>query len=170
LPRGRLSRSFATFPRGHCGATRPEAWERRPIGTRFSPTAGEVQRLRYARLWNALGVGFVLLVIYLSLAAPPRNLDLPNVFDVGHIVAYFWLTIWFAQIHRGARRRWAFAAGFGAMGIALEYIQGMTGYRQFDPADMVRNFIGVGIGLALAYTSLQDVLYRVERIFADSRD
>jgi VanZ family protein len=146
---------------------RPEAWERRPIGTCTSATPGEVQPLRYVRLWSALGIGFVLLVIYLSLAAPPRPVDFPDVFDVGHIVAYFWLMIWFAQIHRGTRRRWAFAAGFGAMGVALEYIQGMTGYRQFDPADMVRNFIGIGIGLALAYTTLQDVLYRVERVIAD---
>ena len=118
------------------------------------------------RLWSALGIGFVLLVIYLSLAAPPRDVDLPDVFDVGHIVAYFWLMIWFAQIHRSAGRRWLFAAGFGVMGIALEYVQGMTGYRHFDPADMVRNFIGVALGLALAHTPLQDTLYRLERILA----
>ena len=121
------------------------------------------------RLWSTLGIGFVLLVIYLSLAAPPRDIDLPDVFDVGHIVAYFWLMIWFAQIHRSAGRRWLFAAGFGALGMALEYVQGMTGYRHFDHADMVRNFIGVALGLALAQTPLQDTLYRVERMLARSR-
>ncbi|MCC7080474.1 MAG: hypothetical protein IT530_07370 [Burkholderiales bacterium] len=128
--------------------------------------ADESPPLRYRRLWNSLGIGFVLLVIYLSLAAPPRDLDLPNVFDVGHIIAYFWLMIWFAQIHRDARRRWALVAGFGAMGIVLEYIQGMTGYRQFDYADMVRNFAGLALGLTLAHTSLQNALYWVERVLA----
>jgi hypothetical protein len=168
LPLDRLSRSFAIFPRA-CGKTRPAARERRPIGIRFFPTAREVQPLRYVRAWTTLGIGFVLLVIYLSLAAPPQDVDLQEVFDAGHIVAYFWLMIWFAQIHRDAPRRWALAAGFGAMGVALEYIQGMTGYRQYDPADMAGNFIGIGIGLALAQTALQDVLYRVERLLPDAR-
>ncbi len=108
----------------------------------------------------------MLLVVYLSLAAPPRDMDLPDVFDVGHIIAYLWLMLWFAQIHRSARRRWLFAVGFGAMGIALEYAQGMMGYRHFDYADMVRNFAGVGLGLALAQTPLQHSLQRVERLLA----
>jgi hypothetical protein len=125
--------------------------------------------LRYVRAWTTLGIGFVLLVIYLSLAAPPKDVELPNVFDVGHVIAYFWLMIWFAQIYRDAPRRWALAAGFGAMGVGLEYIQGMTGYRQFDTADMARNFVGIAIGLVLARTALQDALYRVERILANAR-
>ena len=122
--------------------------------------------LRYRRLWNVLGVGFVLLVIYLSLVRPPRELDLPQAFDYGHIFAYFWLMIWFAQIHRTRARRWLFAAAFAALGIVLEFIQGMTGYRQFDYVDMLRNCVGVGLGIAAARTSAQNVLYRVERILA----
>ena len=121
------------------------------------------------RLWSALGVGFVLLVVYLSLAAPPPQIDLPDVFDAGHIVAYFWLMIWFAQIHRAASRRWLLAAGFGAMGIVLEYVQGMMGYRHFDYADMLRNFIGVALGLALARTPLQYSLHALEGILARIR-
>ena len=131
-----------------------------------SPRSGERPPLRYVQAWTTAGIGFVLLVIYLSLTAPPRDFDVPRLFDAGHIVAYFWLTIWFAQIHRSAHRRWALAAAFGAMGVALEYIQGMTGYRQFDYVDMMRNFIGIAIGLALARTPMQNVLYRVERILA----
>jgi VanZ family protein len=170
LPLGGVSRSFAI---SHARASR-----RRPtrpqdgassIGTIASPTAEEDRPLRHVRLWRALGLGFVLLVIYLSLAAPPPDLEAPKVFDFGHIVAYFWLMIWFAQIHRRARRRWLLAAAFGAMGIALEFIQGMTGYRHFDYADMLRNFIGIAIGLLLARTSLQDALYRVEDVLARPR-
>ena len=120
------------------------------------------ERLRYARLWNALGIGFVLLVIYLSLTAKPPDLDIPDASNIGHVIAYFWLMIWFAQIHRSMRRRWLLAAAFGALGIALEYIQGMTGYRQFDYLDMARNFAGIAIGLVLARSALQDSLYRFE--------
>lgn len=134
-----------------------------------SPSSIQVDNrpLRYQRLWHALGAGFVLLVVYLSLARPPRDMDMPGAFDYGHIVAYFWLMIWFAQIHRTRARRWLFAAAFGALGIMLEFIQGLTGYRQFDYGDMIRNFVGVGLGLALAHTSLQNALYRVERLLAD---
>jgi len=120
--------------------------------------------LRYRRLWNALGVGFVLLVVYLSLARPPRDLQMPRAFDYGHVVAYFWLMIWFAQIHRTGARRWLLAAAFGALGIVLELIQGQTGYRQFDYADMIRNFVGIGLGLALAHTGAQNVLRRIEQL------
>ena len=130
---------------------------------------GRVEPLRYVHAWTTLGIGFVLLVIYLSLAAPPPDIDLPDVFDVGHIVAYFWLMIWFAQIHRSARSRWLLAAAFGALGVVLEIIQGMSGYRHFDYLDMARNFAGIAIGLALARSALQDTLYRFEGVLARAR-
>jgi hypothetical protein len=142
--------------------------EHRIIGTPHT-TPGAAPGLRHRRLWTVFGIGFVLLVIYLSLARPPRDLDLPDVFDVGHVIAYCWLMLWFAQLHRAASRRWLFAAGFGAMGIVLEYIQGTTGYRHFDYADMLRNFIGVALGFGLACTPLQDTLYWVERRLAPGR-
>ena len=83
--------------------------------------------LRYRRTWSTLGVFYVLLVIYLSLTSQPPDLDIPQAFDYGHVLAYFWLMIWFAQLHRTPRRRWILAAAFGALGIELEVIQGLTG-------------------------------------------
>ena len=134
--------------------------------TSIGASADVLAPLRYARLWNALGMGFVLLVIGLSLTPKPPDLDLPDAANYGHIIAYFWLMIWFAQIHRSARRRWLLAAGFGALGIVLEFIQGMTGYRHFDYLDMARNCAGIALGLALARSPLQDALYRLERMLS----
>ena len=34
------------------------------------------------------------------------------------------------------------------MGVALEFIQGWTGYRTYDPFDMLANTIGVALGWA----------------------
>ena len=149
----------------------PRRFAREPTFNRIDTlrNRSEPRPLRYRRLWNALGIGFVLLVVYLSLAQPPRDLDMPGAFNYGHIVAYFWLMIWFAQIHRSRARRWLFAAAFGALGIALEFAQGLTGYRQFGYDDMVRNFIGIALGLALAYTSAQNALHRVEGLLAARR-
>jgi hypothetical protein len=61
----------------------------------------------------------------------------------------------FCLIYDQWRRRLGYAAGFVAMGIALEFLQGMTGYRTFDPLDMLANAVGVlgGLAVALAFRS-----------------
>jgi glycopeptide antibiotics resistance protein len=46
------------------------------------------------------------------------------------------------------RTRLAYAAGFVAMGIAIEFLQGMTSYRTFDVLDMAANAAGVLFVLA----------------------
>jgi VanZ family protein len=127
------------------------------------------QRLRYERLWKLMGAGFVLLVVYLSLADVPRELEVGNVLNVGHLIAYFWLMIWFAQIYRGRGVRWLWAIAFCALGVALEFAQSMVGYRTFDYADMVLDALGVALGLTLARTAAQDALARLELLLAARR-
>jgi len=140
-----------------------------PTSAVAASATGAPAALRYARVWNALGIGFVLLVIYLSLTPEPPDLDIPDASDIGHVVAYFWLMIWFAQIHRSAERRWLLAVAFGALGIVLELVQGMTGYRHFDYLDMARNFAGIAIGIALARSALQNTLYWFEGVLSRAR-
>jgi VanZ family protein len=120
--------------------------------------------LKFELLWTILGIAFVLLVIYLSLTPDPLDLGAPEGSKVGHLLAYGWLMIWFAQIHRTMGRRLMLAAGFCALGIVLEYLQGMTDYRGFEYSDMVINSTGVVIGLALARTPLQDGLRMFEAL------
>jgi len=118
----------------------------------------QVTPLKFARLWTILGIGFVLLVIYLSLTPDPPDLGAPEGLKVGHLLAYGWLMIWFAQIYRTTPRRLMLAVAFCALGIGLEYLQGMTDYRGFEYSDMVINSAGVALGLVLARTPLQDGL------------
>jgi VanZ family protein len=120
--------------------------------------------LRFERLWISLGIGFVLLVIYLSLTPDPPDLGTPEGLKIGHVLAYGWLMIWFAQIYRATGRRLLLAAAFCALGIVLEYLQGMTDYRGFEYSDMLINSTGVVLGLALAHTPLQDGLRTLEAI------
>jgi len=110
------------------------------------------------RIWSVLGYGFVALVVYLSLTDDPPDLGLTVGLDPGHVVAYLWLMIWFAQLHRGLTARVGLAIAFFAMGAGLEYLQGALGYRHFDYDDMLRNLAGLAIGLLLALTPLQNVL------------
>ena len=62
---------------------------------------------------------------------------------VGHFVVYGVLMFWFAQLYA---RRLPFAAGFIALGIALEFAQGWLGYRSFELYDMLANGAGVLLG------------------------
>jgi VanZ family protein len=113
--------------------------------------------------WIALGAGFVLLVIYLSLTPDPLQAPTVDEFKTGHILAYLWCMLWFAQAWRGVRERLAVATLLVALGIALEYAQRETGYRHFSYSDMVDDAIGVGAGWLLACTPLGNVLERKRR-------
>lgn len=118
--------------------------------------------LRFRRLWIACGLGFVLLVAYLSLTPDPIDLGQPEGLKIDHIVAFGWLMIWFGQIYRTMGRRLLLAAAFCALGVALEYLQGMTGYRVFAYSDMLFNATGAALGLAMTYTPLQNCLRALE--------
>lgn len=118
--------------------------------------------LRFRRLWIICGLGFVLLVVYLSLTPDPPDLGAPEGLKIGHLVAYGWLMIWFGQIYRTTGPRILLAVAFSALGIALEYLQGMTDYRGFEYSDMLINSTGVALGLAMATTPLQNCLRALE--------
>jgi glycopeptide antibiotics resistance protein len=49
---------------------------------------------------------------------------------------------WFCVLYRSLRLRALYAAGFIAMGIALEFVQGWLGYRSFEVLDMGANAAG----------------------------
>jgi VanZ family protein len=118
--------------------------------------------LKVRRAWLAGGAAFVLLVIYLSLTPDP--LQVPNVgpFKAGHMAAYAWLMLWFAQL-TDLRDRVRIGLVLVAMGIVLEYLQDFTGHRTFAYSDMRDNAIGVAIGFTLALTPLGGVARRFVR-------
>ena len=125
-----------------------------------------VQRvpLKFHKAWIAIGLGFVVLVIYLSLTPNPPDLGAPEGMKIGHVLAYGWLMLWFAQIFRSISTRLWLAAIFIALGIALEYMQGLTDYRGFEYSDMLINAAGVVLGLLLGQSVLQNGLAVIETV------
>jgi len=119
--------------------------------------------MRPRALWLGLGWAFVVLVVYLSLTPEPIDLGRIDEVKVGHFLAYGWLVLWFSQLYRTLRARAAWAIGFALMGVALEYSQGLTEYRSFAYSDMRDNFFGAGMGFALGWTPLGNLLAAVER-------
>ncbi|HSD60630.1 MAG TPA: VanZ family protein [Burkholderiales bacterium] len=93
-----------------------------------------------------MGAGLVLLVIWLSLAPLPPEVDLGPSDKLDHLAAYFVLMGWHVQLFAGRGRRLALAAGLVAMGIGLELLQGLTSYRSAEVVDAFANTVGVALG------------------------
>ena len=85
------------------------------------------------RFWLAVGLAMVVLVIYLSVAnfhVP----QLPSTFGdkINHCIAYGTLMLWFGQLFRVHRSRAVLVLLLVALGVAMEFIQGVLPYRFFD--------------------------------------
>ncbi len=120
---------------------------------------------RYRRIWLLLGWGMVAAVVVLSLI--PISVDLGGNRDkLAHATAYGGLSFWFGMIHASRRRQLAIAVALVAMGMVLEFLQGLTDYRTFEVADMIANAIGAALGCGLVQTPLKNVLAWVERWIA----
>jgi VanZ family protein len=102
------------------------------------------------RLFLAIGWAMIGAILWLSLTPQPPQVDFAHSDKVGHFLAYGGLMFWFCQIYRTSRARLAYAAAFIAMGVAIEFVQGWTGYRSFEVYDMVADAIGVLLGWAVA--------------------
>lgn len=103
-----------------------------------------------------IGWLMVVIVIALSLLPVPASLpDVPQGDKYGHLMAYFSLMFWFAQLYGDRRQRLLFAVFFILLGGVLEWLQSLTGYRQLDIMDFIMNTLGVLCGLI--FSSLIDL-------------
>ena len=118
---------------------------------------------RYRRIWFLLGWGMVAAVVVLSLI--PLEVDLlENRDKLAHFAAYGGLSFWFGMLIEGRGRELRIAAAFAVLGVALEFLQGLTDYRTFEVADMIANATGAALGWGLAQTPLKGVLGWMERL------
>jgi len=122
--------------------------------------------LRWRAIWMTIGWAMVAGIVWLSLAPSPPKLDFTMGDKVGHLVGYGTLMIWFCQLYGSRHARLVFAAGFAIMGVAIEFIQGATGYRSFELLDMLANAAGVLLGWATARLLGVAWLARVEAALA----
>jgi len=104
-------------------------------------------------------------VIYSSLTPNPIELKVNHFDKYAHTFGYFVLMGWFMQIYHQKKSVFICAVVFIFMGIALEYVQGMTGYRYFDLNDMLANGFGVLLAVMLVKTPFPRILEIFERKF-----
>ena len=117
------------------------------------------------RLWWTLGWLLVMAVVVMSLA--PRAPEVPG--DPGnwsgHLIAYGTLAGWFSRLIGARAGRLRLVALLIGMGVLMECLQGMSGYRTFDPLDMLANSCGVLLGWLSAPPRLPNGLAALEQRF-----
>jgi len=118
--------------------------------------------LRFEKFWISIGLSLVLLVILLSLTSLP--MPSANYGDkAGHVLAYFVLMGWFAQIYHAPQSRFYYMIGFLLLGGLLEILQGLSGTRFAEWSDMLANTIGVLLAWQLTKNRFAYALVYVEQ-------
>jgi VanZ family protein len=98
----------------------------------------------------AIGWAIVAAIVWLSVTPDPPQVDFEASDKAGHLLAYGGLMFWFCLLYARRSTRLAYACGFVAMGIALEFVQRALGYRSFELLDMVADALGVLLGFTVA--------------------
>ena len=120
--------------------------------------------LRWPTLWLTIAWLLVGSVVYLSLAPIAIELPAQGGDKYAHVAAYAVLMLWFMQIYESRRTRGMIALGLIVLGVGLEYLQGYTGYRSFEYADMVADIAGVALGWLAGPPRTPNMLLCVERL------
>jgi len=119
--------------------------------------------LKYRRLWLFVGYSLVIYVIYSSLTPNPIHVDV-NFFDkYAHTFGYFVLMGWFMQLYHVRKNILQCGVLLILMGISIEFIQDLTGYRFFDIYDMMANTAGVLLAWSLSKTPFPLILSYFEK-------
>ena len=109
----------------------------------------------FRKTWLTLGGVWVAILIYLSLALhPPQPVNFKYSDYLEHALAYGLLMLWFCQIYQKHAHRILLALCLIALGVSMEFLQRITGYRYFEYMDMLANSAGALLGWALARTAM----------------
>lgn len=129
--------------------------------------AGDNSEFQWYRLWISIGWALITLIVYLSLTvSPPEILEFAFADKLKHLFAYSVLMGWFTQLYPSLKARRVWALALFLLGVAVEFIQGWSGYRFFDVADMAANSLGVLLGWWLSTKWLAGSLLRVDSVLS----
>ena len=96
-------------------------------------------------IWLVCGVVWLLVTLFLSLMPLPESGTGVND-KVSHLLAYFFLTNWFSLLIVRKPQLLSLAAMLLTYGVIIELLQGLSGYRSAEFADVVANLSGIAIG------------------------
>ena len=122
--------------------------------------------LRYARRWQAAGIG-ALAVALVSALAPailfPFDMSAGGIGPDKwlHALTFMFLTVWFSGQY-APRSYWRIALGMLAFGGFIELCQRLVAYRSAEATDLLADGIGIVLGLAIAFAGAGGWSLRVE--------
>ena len=117
-------------------------------------------------VWLIVGMGLVMLVIYLSVAPAPEVPRVPGGDVVGHLLAYCTLMFWFMQLAANRGSRALIALALIALGIALEFAQLYVPGRTYELTDMAANATGVFLGWVVAPPRTPNIVGVLAAVFS----
>ncbi len=119
--------------------------------------------LRYRRLWLALGLLGIFVVLVVCLVPTVPGPDFAGADKLEHLLTWFAVTAWFAALVE-RRVYLPLALAMVGLGVGIELAQDAMGLgRQGDWRDVVANSMGVGAGLMAAALSRESWLGWVEK-------
>jgi len=121
--------------------------------------------LRRGRFWLGLWIGALLGVVIVCLLPGTELPKVPVSDKLEHALAFFVLSAAAVQLFRRGAPLAIVALGLLALGGAIELAQALlTTTRAMEAADFLADAIGIGAGLAIAWTPLRDVLLRIDHL------
>jgi hypothetical protein len=120
-------------------------------------------KLRWFRMWLALGICLIAAVFYFSLT--PVSIPAEHFDKLYHALTYALMMGWFVQLYRGRRSHLLLAIGFMSMGVSIEILQGFHPMRYFDVLDSLANAAGIAIVWIFAGGEISTGLQRFEQRF-----
>ena len=126
--------------------------------------SGGIRPLRHRALWLGIGrFGIVLTVVLSLVRLPPTGLDIEQGDKIGHLLAYFVLTAWYAQLCATNRALAWRAAAFVALGGVIEVLQSFTQYRAAEWRDLLADAAGVLGGVLVGLSPARNLLAGFDR-------
>ncbi len=108
-------------------------------------------------LFRTFGVCIIVAIFVLSLIPNPEQLHVPGGDKLHHYIAYGSCMFAWAIALTRPKSRFIALLLICAMGVLIEFLQGWTGWRMFEVADMVANALGALSGwiASRVYAGLQ---------------
>jgi VanZ family protein len=108
----------------------------------------------------------VLAIVWLSVTPHPPSVHVDYGDKLEHTLAYGVLMFWFCQIHSRRSQRAAYGLAWIVLGIALEYVQRLLGYRSFDVLDMAAGAAGVLLGWGMTLWAGTRLLLKADALIS----
>jgi len=120
-------------------------------------------KLHYRTLWLGIGWAYIGFIFFVSLMPQPPMLHVTYFDKLSHFTAYAVAMAWFIQLYSNQLTRIYYALAFVCMGIGIEFLQGLSGQRMFEYADMLANSLGVICALFMVNGVSARMLWHIEQ-------